>query len=50
MGLWADDSGQVISEYAIIISIAAVLAIGAMVLIGGKLVPIFEKIADSLSE
>jgi len=48
--IWKDDSGQSISEYSIIIGIAAVIAIGAMALIGSKLAPIFNNIAESLSE
>ncbi len=48
--IWEDDSGQSLSEYSIILGIAAVIAIGAMALIGSKLAPIFNNIADSLSD
>ena len=42
------DEGQALVEYALIISLIALLAVGGLTLAGGKVGTMFSSIADSL--
>jgi pilus assembly protein Flp/PilA len=46
--LWADEDGQGMAEYGLIIALVAVVAIGALQLLGGGLEGIFNQIAGKL--
>jgi len=46
--VWADDSGQDIAEYAVMLSVILVVVIGTVKLIGGKSNNIFSEVASSI--
>jgi len=47
-GVWADDSGQDIAEYAVMLAVILVVVIGTVKLIGGKSNNIFSEVASSI--
>ena len=46
--LWADDQGQYIAEYAVMLAVILVLVIGTVRLIGGNANNAFSSVASSL--
>jgi len=46
--VWADDSGQDIAEYAVMLAVILVVVIGTVKLIGGKSNNIFSEVASSI--
>ena len=46
--LFSDEAGQGLAEYALIIALIALVVIGALTLLGGKIKEIFENIKDGL--
>lgn len=48
-GIWADDSGQDIAEYAVMLAVILVIVVATVKLIGGKSNNIFSEVASSLS-
>jgi Flp pilus assembly pilin Flp len=46
--LWADDQGQDIAEYAVMLAVILVLVIGTVRLIGGNANNAFSSVASSL--
>ncbi|MDW7673924.1 MAG: Flp family type IVb pilin [Bacillota bacterium] len=46
--LWNDESGQGMTEYGLILALVSVVAIGALVFLGGELFGIFEGIGRTL--
>ncbi|NLN06641.1 MAG: Flp family type IVb pilin [Firmicutes bacterium] len=44
----ADESGQGMTEYALILALIAIVVIGALGLLGGKIKEVFENITDEL--
>jgi Flp pilus assembly pilin Flp len=46
--MWADDSGQDIAEYAVMLAVILVVVIGTIKLIGGKSNNIFSEVASSI--
>ena len=48
--LWADDRGQDIAEYAVMLAVILVLVIGTVRLIGGNANNAFSSVASSLSQ
>ena len=47
-GLWRDDSGQDIAEYAVMLAVILVIVVGTIALIGGKSNNIFSEVASSI--
>jgi Flp pilus assembly pilin Flp len=45
---WNDDAGQDIAEYAVMLSVILVVALGTMKLIGAKSNNIFSQVASSI--
>ena len=48
--LWADEKGQDIAEYAVMLAVILVLVIGSVRLIGGNANNAFSAVASSLSQ
>lgn len=46
--LWADEDGQGMAEYGLIIALVAIAVIGALTALGGGLNSIFGKIKETL--
>jgi Flp pilus assembly pilin Flp len=46
--LWADDSGQDIAEYAVMLAVILVLVVGTVRLIGSNANNAFSQVASSL--
>jgi len=46
--LWADESGQGLVEYGLILALVAVFVIGALVLMRDQIVALFNEIANTL--
>jgi Flp pilus assembly pilin Flp len=46
--IWADDQGQDIAEYAVMLAVILVLVIGTVRLIGGNANNAFSSVASSL--
>ena len=46
--LWADDSGQDIAEYAVMLAVILVLVVGTVRLIGSNANSAFSQVASSL--
>ena len=46
--LWADDSGQDIAEYAVMLAVILVLVVGTVRLIGSNANTAFSSVASSL--
>ncbi len=48
-GLWADDAGQDLAEYAILIGLIALVVVGAVGVLGGAiLTSLYQVIIDGL--
>jgi Flp pilus assembly pilin Flp len=47
-GLWSDDSGQDIAEYAVMLAVILVLVVGTIRLIGSNANNVFSNTASSL--
>ena len=47
-GMWADDSGQDIAEYAVMLAVILVIVVATVKLIGGKSNNIFSEVASSI--
>lgn len=45
---WADDSGQDLAEYALLISLIALVVIGAVTLLGTQINTVFTNITNAL--
>jgi pilus assembly protein Flp/PilA len=43
-----DEEGQTMAEYAVILSVISVLVIGALVLLGGNITNVINRIADAI--
>jgi Flp pilus assembly pilin Flp len=48
MRLWADDSGQDVAEYAVMLAVILVIVVGTLKLIGGQSNNIFSAVASSI--
>ncbi len=46
---WNDESGQTLTEYALILAVIAVAVIGLMVTMGDKIKEVFQSIIDALT-
>jgi len=44
-----DDSGQTMTEYALILAVIAVVVVGVMTLMGTEISQIFQGVTDTLS-
>lgn len=47
--MWADDSGQDLAEYALLISLIALVVIAAVTLLGQNITAVFNNIAGKLT-
>jgi len=47
-GVWADDSGQDIAEYAVMLAVILGIVVATVKLIGGKSNNIFSEVASSI--
>lgn len=47
--LWSDESGQALTEYALILAVLAVAVIGVMLTMGGKFNEVFTRISESIN-
>ena len=47
-GLWSDDEGQDIAEYAVMLAVILVLVIGTVRLIGGNANNVFSTVASNV--
>jgi Flp pilus assembly pilin Flp len=47
-GMWKDDSGQDVAEYAVMLSVIVVVVIGTIKVIGGKSNNVFSQVASSI--
>ena len=47
-GLWSNDEGQDIAEYAVMLAVILVLVIGTVRLIGGNANNVFSTVASSV--
>jgi Flp pilus assembly pilin Flp len=45
----AREEGQTMAEYAVILSVISVLVIGALLLLGGNITNVINRIADAIS-
>lgn len=46
---WADDSGQDLAEYALLIALIALVVIGAVTLLGTQIQTVFNNITAALA-
>jgi Flp pilus assembly pilin Flp len=47
---WADDSGQDVAEYAVMLAVILVIVIGTVRLIGSNANNVFSQVGSSLSQ
>ena len=47
---WADDSGQNVAEYAVMLAVILVIVIGTVRLIGSNANNVFSQVGSSLSQ
>ena len=47
--LWADESGQDVAEYAVMLAVILVIVIGTVRLIGGNANNVFSQVGSSLA-
>ena len=47
--LWAEESGQDVAEYAVMLAVILVIVIGTVKLIGGSANNVFSEVGSSLS-
>ena len=48
--LWAEEQGQDIAEYAVMLAVILVLVVGTIRLIGGSSNNVFSSVASSISQ
>jgi len=48
--IWADEQGQDIAEYAVMLAVILVIVIGTIRLVGGNANNVFSGVASSLSQ
>jgi Flp pilus assembly pilin Flp len=48
LGLWSDDTGQDVAEYAVMLAVILVLVVGTVKVIGGNANNVFSKTAASI--
>ncbi len=48
--MWADDQGQDIAEYAVMLAVILVIVVGSIRLIGSNANNVFSNVASSLSQ
>lgn len=48
--IWADDQGQDIAEYAVMLAVILVIVVGTVKLIGSNANNVFSNVASSLSQ
>ncbi|HZU42203.1 MAG TPA: hypothetical protein VE994_05995 [Terriglobales bacterium] len=48
--MWADDQGQDIAEYAVMLAVILVIVVGTIRLIGSNANNVFSNVASSLSQ
>jgi Flp pilus assembly pilin Flp len=48
--LWADEQGQDIAEYAVMLAVILVLVVGTVRLIGGSSNNVFSSVASSIGQ
>ena len=48
--IWADDQGQDIAEYAVMLAVILVIVVGTIRLIGSNANNVFSNVASSLSQ
>ena len=48
--IWADEKGQDIAEYAVMLAVILVLVIGTVRLIGGNANNVFSSVASNLNQ
>ncbi len=48
MGLWAEDEGQDIAEYAVMLAVILVIVVGTIRLIGTNANTVFSSVASSI--
>lgn len=48
--IWADDQGQDIAEYAVMLAVILVIVVGTIKLIGSNANNVFSNVASSLSQ
>jgi len=50
LGLWSDDQGQDIAEYAVMLAVILVIVVGTIRLIGTNANNVFSSVASSISQ
>ena len=48
--LWAEDQGQDIAEYAVMLAVILVIVVGTIQLVGGNANNVFSAVASSISQ
>jgi Flp pilus assembly pilin Flp len=48
--LWAEESGQDVAEYAVMLAVILVIVIGTVRLIGGNANNVFSQVGSSMSQ
>ena len=48
--LWAEDSGQDVAEYAVMLAVILVIVIGTVRLIGGNANNVFSQVSSQLTQ
>jgi Flp pilus assembly pilin Flp len=48
--LWADESGQDVAEYAVMLAVILVIVIGTVRLIGGNANNVFSQVGSSMGQ
>jgi Flp pilus assembly pilin Flp len=46
--VWADDAGQDVAEYAVMLAVILVIVVGTIKIIGGKSNNVFSEVASTL--
>ena len=46
--VWADDAGQDVAEYAVMLAVILVIVVGTIKIIGGKSNNVFSEVASSI--
>jgi Flp pilus assembly pilin Flp len=49
-GLWSEDEGQDIAEYAVMLAVILVIVVGTIRLIGSNANNVFSSVASSISQ
>jgi Flp pilus assembly pilin Flp len=49
-GFWADDSGQDVAEYAVMLAVILVIVVGTIRLIGSNANNVFSQVGSSLNQ